>query len=44
MIEKNANLKVLSPRLSSLAEKGFLTIEGDAYKSVPEMKAQIAKA
>ena len=44
VIEKNANLKVLSPRLSSLAEKGFLTIEGDAYKSVPEMKAQIAKA
>jgi len=44
VIEKNANLKVLSPRLSSLAEKGFLTIEGDAYKSVQEMKAQIAKA
>jgi hypothetical protein len=43
-LESKANLKILSPRLSSLAEKGFLTIEGDAYKSVPEMKAQIAKA
>jgi hypothetical protein len=42
-LESKANLKILSPRLSSLAEKGFLTIEGDAYKSVPEMKAQIAK-
>jgi hypothetical protein len=39
-----ANLKILSPYLAKLTSYGFLTREGDAYKSVPEMKAQIAKA
>jgi hypothetical protein len=39
-----ANLKILSPFLMQLTEWGFLTIELDGFRSVPEMKAQIAKA